>query len=150
LTLVFSNIEKECIIYVGEKMKKIIIIFIVIVLVVFFSIFFLVSNNNKYSSNIEKEIKNNYDLKDDIIYLNKSNLYYIILTNKNLIVLDNEYQEVFKEEKEKINELEEDYEIVYRLNQVMYEIKKVSDNEIIYKYYDIYTNDLIDAVKVGG
>ena len=131
-------------------MKKIIIIFVIGVVSIFFSIFFVVSRNDKYINNIEKEVRNNYKLKDDIIYLNKSNLYYIILTNKNLIVLDNEYQEVFKEEKEKINELEEDYEIVYRLNQVMYEIKKVSDNEIIYKYYDIYTNDLIDAVKVGG
>lgn len=131
-------------------MKKIITVFIIMVLVVFFLILFLVFNNNKYTNEIEKEIKDNYEIKDKINYLNKSNLYYIIVTNKNLIVLDNKYQEVFVEEVTKIKELDKEYEIVYRLNKVMYEVKKISGNKIIYKYYDIYTNELIDTVEIGG
>ena len=132
----------------GENMKKIIMIFIVIVLVVFFSIFFLVFSNNKYTNEIEEEIKENYDVKDEIKYLNKNDLYYIILTNKNLIVLDSEYKEVFIEEVSKIKEL--NMEIVYRLNKVMYEEKKISKDKIIYNYYDIYTNELIDTLEIGG
>ena len=131
-------------------MKKIITAFIIIVLVVFFLIFFLVSNNNKYTNKIEKEIKDNYEIKDEINYLNKSNLYYIIVTNKNLIVLDNKYQEVFVEEVSKIKKIDKEYEIVYRLNKVMYEVKKITSNKIKYEYYDIYTNELIDTVEIGG
>ena len=52
-----------------------------------------------------------------------------------------------KEDKIKINK---DYEIVYRLNQVMYQKKKINKNKIIYEYYDINTNELIDTVEIGG
>lgn len=131
-------------------MKKIIAIFVVIFLVVMFSVFFVVSSNNNYLDDIEKEILNNYDLKDDIKYLNKSDLYYIILTNKNLVVLDKNYNEILKEDIDNIKLLNKEYEIVYRLNKVMYEVKNVSDNKIVYDYYDIYTNELIDSLQIGG
>lgn len=131
-------------------MKKIIIIFIVIVLLVFGSIFFLVFNNDKYSDRIELEIKENYDVKDKIIYLNKYDLYYIILTNKNLIVLDENYEEVLKEDSKKIIRFSDKYEIVYRLNSVMFEKKKISSDKIIYEYYDIYNNEFIDTLEIGG
>jgi len=131
-------------------MKKIIIIFVTIILVILFSIFFLVSSNDKYSSNIEKEIRKNYEIKEEINYLNKYDLYYIIVTNKNLIVLDNKYQEIFKEDVSKIEELDQNKGIVYRLNEVMYEVKDVDENKITYHYYDIYTNELIDTVEIGG
>lgn len=131
-------------------MKKIIIVFITIILVIFFAIFFLVSNNDKYLNKIEKEIKKNYDIKEEIKYLNKSNLYYIIVTTKNLIVLDDDYKEIFKEDISNIKGFDENREIVYRLNEVMYEEKDVSEDKIIYNYYDIYTNELIDTLEIGG
>lgn len=131
-------------------MKKIIIVFITIILVVFFAIFFLVSNNDKYLDSLEKEIKSNYELEDEIKYLNKSNLYYIIMTTENLIVLDNDYEEIFKESVNKLKKFNNGYELVYRLNKIMYEEKSVSHDKIIYNYYDIYTNELIDTVEIGG
>jgi len=131
-------------------MKKIIIIFLFIVLFIFFCILFLVSNNNKYINSIEKDICDNYDIKDDIIYVNKSHLYYIILTSDYLIVLDDNYKEIFKDDVNNIVDKKDNYEIVYRLNKVMYEEKKVLDKKIIYNYYDIYTNECIDTVEVGG
>lgn len=130
-------------------MKKIIIISITLLLVVFFSIFFLVSRNNKYTSSIEKEVKEHYEVKDKINYLNKSNLYYIIVTTNNLIVLDNNYQEVLKENI-KNKKIDTNKEIVYRLGNVMYETKKISKGKITYSYYDIHTNKLIDTVEIGG
>ena len=134
----------------GERMKKIIIIFITIILVVLFAIFFLTSSNDRYLNNMKKEINKNYEIKDEIKYLNKSNLYYIIVTNQKLIVLDNEYQEIFMEEVSKIKKINKDYEIVYRLNSVMYEVKDVYDDKIIYYYYDIYNGELLDTVEIGG
>lgn len=131
-------------------MKKIIIIFVSLVLIVFLSKVYVISSNINYENNTEKEIKDNYDIKDKINYLNKNNSYYIIKTNKNLIVLDSNYQEILKEDINKIKDINKDYEIVYRLNKVMYEVKKVSKNKITYEYYDIYTNELIDTLEIGG
>jgi len=82
--------------------------------------------------------------------LNKSNLYYIILTTKNLIVLDKNYKEILKEDIKKIKKIDKDNELVYRLNNVMYETKEINKDKIIYNYYDIYTNELIDTVEIGG
>ena len=134
----------------GEIMKKTIILIIALISICFFLVSYLIINNNKYEKKLEQEIKQHYTLENDIKYLNKSNLYYIILTTKNLIVLDEYYQEVFKEDANKINFIDTSFEITYRLNQVMFEIKKVSKNKITYEYYDIYTNELIDNITVGG
>jgi len=131
-------------------MKKIIIIFITLVVIIFISIIFVASKNNKYISNMEKEIRKNYGIKDNINYLNKSDLYYIIVTTSNLIVLDKDYQEIFKEEVTKLEKQDKDYEIVYRLNQVMYQKKNIFNNKIVYEFHDIYTNELIDTVEIGG
>ena len=131
-------------------MKKIIIIFITIVIILLVSRIYMVVNNNSYKKDLEQEILNNYKLEQEIKYLNKSNLYYIILTNKNLIVLDDEYNEIKKEDINKIKEKNKDYEIVYRLNKVMYEKKKIKKAKIIYEYYAIYTNELIDTLEIGG
>jgi len=129
-------------------MKKIIIVFIALVLMIFLFILFPVLKNNNYTTSIEKEIKKNYKLTEEIKYLNKYDLYYIILTTDNLIVLDNEYKEILKEEINKIKKT--DKEIVYRLNQVMYEECEVQKTKIVYKYYNIYTDELIDTVEIGG
>jgi len=134
----------------GEIMKKTIILIIALISICFFLVSYLIINNNKYEKKLEQEIKQHYTLENDIKYLNKSNLYYIILTTKNLIVLDEYYQEVFKEDANKINFMDTSFEITYRLNQVMFEIKKISKNKITYEYYDIYTNELIDNIIVGG
>lgn len=130
-------------------MKKIIIILISLVVISFLSIAMLVSKNNKYEKSIEKQIKNNYKLEDEINYLNKYDLYYIILTTKNLIILDENYEEILKEDAD-IIKLNKEYELVYRLNKVMYQKKKVLKDKIIYEYYDINNNEIIDTVEIGG
>lgn len=131
-------------------MKKIIIVFILIVLVSFACVFYTVSRNNKYASSIEKIIKEKYSLQEDIKYLNKSNFYYIIETNTLLILLDDNYNEVQKINKSELYNLDKPYEIVYRLNKIMYEKKEVLSTKIIYTYYDIYTGEVIETVNVGG
>ena len=131
-------------------MKKIIIVFILIVLISFTCVFYTVSKNNKYTSSIEKIIKEKNSLQEDIKYLNKSNFYYIIETNTLLILLDDNYNEVQKINTSELYNLDKPYEIVYRLNKMMYEKKEVLSTKIIYTYYDIYTGKVIEIVNVGG
>lgn len=131
-------------------MKKIIIIFILFVLIIFFSKVYVVTLNNNYKTNLEKELHEKYDIKDKIKYLNKTNNCYIIKTTKNLIVLDYSFVEILKEDVDKIKDINKDYEFVYRLNKLMYEVKNVSNNKIIYEYYDIYTGELVDTLEIGG
>lgn len=136
--------------YTGDIMKKIIILVISLVLLFFLSRCYVVNKNNKYLNSIKEEIKDNYKIKKDIKYLNKTNLYYIILTTDNLIVLDNNYNEIFIEKVSKLSNYKKNYEIVYRKNKVMYEAKKVSKDKVVYKYYDIYTGELLDTINIGG
>ena len=131
-------------------MKKIIIVFILIVLISFTCVFYTVSKNNKYTSSIEKIIKEKNSLQEDIKYLNKSNFYYIIETNTLLILLDDNYNEVQKINTSELYNLDKPYEIVYRLNKMMYEKKEVLSTKIIYTYYAIYTGKVIEIVNVGG
>lgn len=131
-------------------MKKIIIIFILLVVISFSCVFYTVSKNNKYDSNMEREIKEKYSLQEDIKYLNKSNFYYIIETNTSLILLDGNYNEVQKISINDLYNLDKPYEIVYRLNKIMYEKKEVLSSKIIYTYYDIYTGEELDKVNIGG
>lgn len=129
-------------------MKKFIIVFIFIVVLFFVSIYYVVSCNNKYENNMIEDIKNNYSLEEDIKYLNKSNFYYIIKTNTLLILLDDSYSLVQEVELDKLYEFDVSYDIVYRLNNLMYEIKEISNSKVIYKYYDIYNGNLIEEISV--
>lgn len=129
-------------------MKKFIIVFIFIVVLFFVSIYYVVSCNNKYENNMIEDIKNNYSLEEDIKYLNKSNFYYIIKTNTLLILLDDSYSLVQEVELDKLYEFDVSYDIVYRLNNLMYEIKELSNSKVIYKYYDIYNGNLIEEISV--
>ena len=133
-----------------KKINKLVIVLIVLILIILFYIIFPVLKNNKYENNIQKEIQENYEINDKINYLNKFDLYYIIVTTNNLIVLDNKYQELLKEDIKNIKQIDTKYEIVYRLNKVMYETKEISKDKITYNYYDVYTNELIDTIEVGG
>ena len=104
-------------------------------------------NNNKYTDNITKDIIANYKVNGKINYLNKSGLYYIIIDNVNLIVLDNNYKVVLEQEKIARNNK---YNIVYKQNRLMYEEDKVIKGKIRYTYYDINTLEKIKDITIGG
>lgn len=129
------------------SMKKIIMVFILLVVIVFTFIIIIVSNNNKYTDNITKDIIANYKVNGKINYLNKSGLYYIIIDNVNLIVLDNNYKVVLEQEKIARNNK---YNVVYKQNRLMYEEDKVIKGKIRYTYYDINTLEKIKDITIGG
>ena len=131
-------------------MKKIIIIFICLVVFLFGSVIYIVNRNNNYLNNILEDIKNNSEIKEDIIYYNKYNNYYIVLTKDNIIVLDKDYKEVYNNSTEKFQDKTSEYEIVYKTDIPMYEETKKEGNTIKYIYYDIYTLDKLDEIEIEG
>ena len=131
-------------------MKKLIIIFVCLVVFLFGSVIYIVSRNNNYLNNILKDIKNNSEIKEKIIYYNKYNNYYIVLTKDNIIVLDKDYKEVYNNSTEKFQDKTSEYEIIYKTDIPMYEETKKEGNTIKYIYYDIYTLENIDEIEIEG
>ncbi len=131
-------------------MKKIIIIFICLVVFLFGSVIYIVNRNNNYLNNILENIKNNSEIKEDIMYYNKYNNYYIVLTKDNIIVLDKDYKEVYNNSNEKFQDKTSEYEIIYKIDIPMYEEVKKEGNTIKYIYYDIYTLDVLDEIEIEG
>lgn len=131
-------------------MKKLIIIFICLVVFLSGSVIYIVSRNNNYLNNILKDIKSNSEIKEEIIYYNKYNNYYIVLTKDNIIVLDKDYKEVYNNSTEKFQDKTSEYEIIYKTDIPMYEETKKEGNTIKYIYYDIYTLDKLDEIEIEG
>lgn len=138
------NYEEE------DNMKKLIIIFVCLVVFLFGSVIYIVNRNNNYLNNILKDIKNNSEIKEEIIYYNKYNNYYIVLTKYNIIVLDKDYKEVYNNSTEKFQDKTSEYEIIYKTDIPMYEETKKEGNTIKYIYYDIYTLDKLDEIEIEG
>ena len=131
-------------------MKKLIIIFICLVVFLFGSVIYIVNRNNNYLNNILEDIKSNSEIKEDIMYYNKYNNYYIVLTKDNIIVLDKDYKEVYNNSTEKFQDKTSEYEIIYKTDIPMYEETKKEGNTIKYIYYDIYTLDKLDEIEIEG
>ncbi len=131
-------------------MKKLIIIFICLVVFLFGSVIYIVNRNNNYLNNILEDIKSNSEIKEDIMYYNKYNNYYIVLTKDNIIVLDKDYKEVYNNSTEKFQDKTSEYEIIYKIDIPMYEETKKEGNTIKYIYYDIYTLDKLDEIEIEG
>ena len=131
-------------------MKKVIIIFVLLLILLVFLVAYPVNKNEEYDRRIISELTSNYELKDDIKYYNNSGNYHIIKTDTTVIVLDNKYQEVYKIGTSEISDNPENYDLVYKNNNLMYQAKKVNKNTIDYKYYDIITYDLLKEVTIGG
>lgn len=131
-------------------MKKLIIIFVCLVVFLFGSVIYIVNRNNNYLNNILEDIKNNSEIKEDIMYYNKYNNYYIVLTKYSIIVLDKDYKEVYNNSTEKFQDKTSEYEIIYKTDIPMYEETKKEGNTIKYIYYDIYTLDKLDEIEIEG
>lgn len=122
-----------------KNIKKIIFIVvsvIVLILICIFSLSYTINKNNKYQDDLEKQIKENYNLKEEITYLNQYGNYYIFTTKNNVIVLNKEYKEILKEDIEKISKNKDNYELIYKTNKLMYEETITKENKVTYIYYD--------------
>lgn len=129
------------------KKKYIIISIILIIIIPLSVILYPVIKNDSYEQKLFDTIYDNTDYKD-ITYLNKDNNYYILKTQDKIIVLDLNYEEKLSLD---INELaDNDLELVYRRNNLYYEEKLKEEEKLIYKFYDVYTNELAYTTSLGG
>lgn len=126
-----------------KKVIKLISIPLIFTLIVILYISFLTNNNQNYLDNITKTIKENYQIDEDITYSNFYNHYYIFTTKSRIIVLNNEYQEVLNESIATIKNKEEDQELIYKTNKLMFEEVEPNKNNITYKYYDASNGEFI-------
>lgn len=126
-------------------MKKYVVIFIITSILLLISIVYLGSNVSKYNYKLNSIIKDNYHIEDKLLYINKYDNYYILTTEDNIIVLNNRYQEVLKEDITKIKKTK-NMDIIYKNNNLMYLEKEIKNNKVIYKYYDTSNLELIKEI----
>ena len=88
------------------------------------------------------------DVKD-IEYINRYDNNYIVMDKKYLYLFDDKYEEIDKLDVKDIYENKKNYDIVYRDKTIMYMDNFKNKEGIIYRYYDIYTYELIDEIVIG-
>ena len=123
---------------------------IVLIILFLFIFIYVVNNNNNYINNRLSNIKNNYKITDNVIYSNEYGEYYILLTEKNLIILNKKYDEIMKEKIENLKLVSGEYDIIYKRNKPMLQLKEKNNNKIVYIYYDIYTGKEIEKIEIEG
>ena len=128
-------------------MKKIIVLFIGIVMFLFISRYTMVLIDYKYEDSLKNEILNNTDI-DSFLYVNKYDNHYIIQDKDYLYLFNSKFEEIIRISLDKVYKNSLGYAIVYRDKTIMYMDNYMDKRGIIYKYYDIYTYEVIDEVLV--
>lgn len=118
-------------------------------MILFVGICIMVGIDNVNINDLEKEIFNNTDIKD-IEYVNKYDGYYIVRNSQYIYLFNSEYEEITSINVKLVYDNENNYDIVYRNKTIMYMDNYKNKEGIIFKYYDIYTYEVIDEVIIGG
>ena len=126
-----------------KKTLKILSIPLIIILITISYTIYLIINNNNYLDSITKNIKDNYQINEEITYSNEYNNYYIFTTDTRVIVLNNEYTEVLNENITNIKERKDNQELIYKTNKLMFEETTTNDGKLIYKYFDASNGEFI-------
>ena len=125
------------------NMWKKIVIGIVLLFALFFCLLCFVVGN--YDGDLINEVSNKTKIKD-IVYVNKNNYHYVVLTNDKVCVFDDKYKLVLEKERGNINYNK--YDIVYKRNMLMYEEESMNTYYLVYSYYDIEDGKLINEVEI--
>lgn len=126
-----------------KKALKILSVPFIIVLCITIYIVYTVNHNQKYLDSITQDIKDNYQINEEITYSNKYNNYYIFTTDTRVIVLNNEYSEILNESIATIKNITNNQELIYKTNKLMFEETILENNNLIYRYYDATTGEFI-------
>lgn len=124
-------------------MWKKIVIGIVLLFALFFCLLCFVVGN--YDGDLINEVSNKTKIKE-IVYVNKNNYHYVVLTNDKVYVFDDKYKLVLEKECGNINYNK--YDIVYKRNMLMYEEESMNTYYLVYSYYDIEDGKLINEVEI--
>ncbi len=113
------------------------------------SLIFLVDiNDSKYNEKNIKLIKKNTTITS-IEYLNYYDNYYLVLDKEYLYLINNTYKIISKIDRKILYENKDNYDIIYKDEQIMYFNDISKNNKLIYEYYDIYNYKLIKSITVG-
>ena len=126
-----------------KKALKILSVPFIIVLCITIYIVYTVNHNQKYLDSITQDIKDNYQINEEITYSNKYNNYYIFTTDTRVIVLNYEYTELLNENITNIKERKDNQELIYKTNKLMFEETTTNDSKLIYKYFDASNGEFI-------
>lgn len=128
--------------------KKILIIILIIIIILPIGIIiYPVIENNKYQNKLLDNIYENTSIKN-IEYLNKDNNYYIIKNKDKVIVLDLNYEEIYSINTNEL--IDSNLDLTYIRNNLYYKERKKENNKLVYKYFDVKTNEEIYTTTLGG
>ena len=106
--------------------KKIVIVIVLLFALFWGLLYFIVGN---YDGDLINEVSNKTKIKN-IVYVNKSNYHYVVLTKDKVYVFDDKY------------------DIVYKRNMLMYEGQSMDTYYLVYSYYDIEDGKLINEIEI--
>lgn len=130
-------------------MKKLIGIFIFVILFIFISMYIMTYIDKKDINNLRENILKNTDIKE-VEYVNKYDNNYIVKNYEYVYLLNSNYEEIYKVKLDLLHNNDNNYDLIYRNNTIMYMDNYQSEEGIVFKYYDIYNYKLIDEIVVGG
>lgn len=130
-----------------RKILYLVGIILFILVLVFISIIYPVMRNEDYNKKLFDDVYNNSNIKN-INYVNKSNNYYIVKNDKEIVVMDLNYDKI---NSVNISDIyDSDLDIVYRRGNIYYEEKVNDKDKLIYKYYNINNGEFVFDITVGG
>lgn len=130
-----------------RKILYLVGIILFILILVFISIIYPVMRNGDYNKKLFDDIYSNSNIKN-INYVNKSNNYYIVKNDKEIVVMDLNYDKINSVNVSDI--YDSDLDIVYRRGNIYYEEKVNDKDKLIYKYYNINNGEFVFDITVGG
>ena len=129
-------------------MKRVFVIVIGSIIVLSIILISIVINNDKrYINKLKSNIINNTEIKS-IKYINKYDDYYIVMDNKKLYLITGSYNTLLEVDRILIHENNKNYDIIYKDERLMYFSDLCKKNKLKYRYYDLYTYELIDEVVI--
>lgn len=130
-----------------RKILYLVGIILFILILVFISIIYPVMRNEDYNKKLFDDVYSNSNIKN-INYVNKSNNYYIVKNDKEIVVMDLNYDKINSVNVSDI--YDSDLDIVYRRGNIYYEEKVNDKDKLIYKYYNINNGEFVFDITVGG
>ena len=109
----------------------------------------IIWNNNSYEDKMIKNVSIKCNI-EDIKYINKYNDYYIVIDDNSLYLIDSNYKIISEMDKNLLYENTKNYDIIYRNGKLLYSDDIYKDGNLIYRYYDIYSYEMIDEILIGG
>lgn len=130
-----------------RKILYLVGIILFILILVFISIIYPVMRNGDYNKKLFDDVYSNSNIKN-INYVNKSNNYYIVKNDEEIVVMDLNYDKINSVNVSDI--YDSNLDIVYRRGNIYYEEKINDKDKLIYKYYNINNGEFVFDITVGG